>query len=281
MTPPAERYPDLVTERDDPALVRLVGALDQALQALPAPPHLALATRRHLAERLAATAAPVPVEHPAPGALTRRDALRAGMAAAGAAWLLALGQTSPASAEALARLAQGGPMSASRLVALLRSERARWEALLGRVGPARMDLAGVDGTWSVKQIVAHLTWYDGVIVEGAQQILRAGRFVREGLRALSMDERNAILAARSRARPAHEVLAESERVFGQLLAVVGACPDELLNDPRHLGLPDDVVPWMLVANNSYMHYQEHARAILGWLATDPVAAGGAPPAPDA
>jgi hypothetical protein len=91
-----------------------------------------------------------------------------------------------------------------------------------------------------------------------------------------MDELNALLAEQSSARPVPVILAESERVFGQLLAVIAACPDDLLNDPRRLGLPDDVVPWMLVANNSYAHYQEHAQAIRAWLATQPAPPDGGP-----
>jgi hypothetical protein len=189
------------------------------------------------------------------------------VAAAGAAWLLALGHTSPAIASEIARLARQGPMSASRLVDIPRVERAPWDALLAQIGPDRMDLPGVEGTWSVKQIVAHLTWYEGVVVEGARQLMSTGTFVREGLRALDMDERNTILAAQSRTRPVRDVLAESEQTFGQLLAVIAACPDDILNDPRRLGLPDDVVPWTLVANNSYAHYQQHAQAIRTWLAT--------------
>jgi hypothetical protein len=236
------------------------------------------ALHRALEQRGAMTA-PADLAHPSSGLFSRKDALKAGVAAAGAAWLLALGHTSAALADEVAHLADEGPMTAARLREILRGERARWHALLARVGTDRLDVPGVEGTWSVKQIVAHLTWYDGVIVEGAQQLQRTGTFVREGLRALSMDERNAIIAARSRARPAQEVLAESERVFGQLLGVVAACPDELLNDPRRLGLPDDVIPWTLVANNSYAHYRQHAQAIRAWLATQPASPDGGPGAP--
>ena len=167
-------------------------------------------------------------------------------------------------------------MTAGRLTEILREERARWRAVLAAVGPQRLDVPGVEGTWSVKQIVAHLTWYEGVIVEGAQTLLRGDPFVRTGLRALSIDERNVLLAEESRVQSVHDVLAESERVFGQLLAVIAACPEDLLNDPRRLGLPDDVAPWTLVANNSYAHYQEHAQAIRAWLATPPTVGDGGP-----
>ena len=42
-------------------------------------------------------------------------------------------------------------------------------------------------------------------------------------------------------------------------------PAFILNDPRRLGLPGDVVPWMLVANNTYAHSRQHEPAIQTWL----------------
>ena len=234
MKTPTEPYADLLPGDDDPVMARNSGAVDHALTATSS-------------------------------VLSRKAAIKASMTTAGAAWLLVLGHTSSAIAGDVANLVHEGPMSSARLVDILLGERARWDALLARVGPARMDLPGVEGTWSVKQIVAHLTWYEGVIVEGARQLMSTGMFVRDGLRAVSMDERNAILADQSRVRPVHDVLAESRRIFEQLVGVLAACPDDILNDPRRLGLPDGVAPWTLVANNSYAHYQQHARTIQTWL----------------
>ncbi len=257
MTTSPDRYADLMPEHDDPALARLVDELDRTLHAVPPPPHLRATMRRVLDQRIAA--------HPGQGLLSRKEVIKAGAAAAATAWLSVLGHSSLALADELARLVREGPMSAVRLGAMLREERAQWQALLSEIGPDRMDMVDVEGTWSVKQIVAHLTWYEGVVVEGAQKLMKTGTFVREGLRALPLDERNALIAAQSAPRPVREVLAESERVFDQLLSVVAACPDDILNDPRRLGLPDDVVPWTLVANNSYAHYREHMQAIQTWL----------------
>jgi hypothetical protein len=86
-----------------------------------------------------------------------------------------------------------------------------------------------------------------------------------------MDERNARIAAESRARSVDDVLAEANDVFAQLLQVIAACPDDLLNNAKLLSLPDDIPPWMRVANNSYLHYQHHEQSIQAWLARNEVA----------
>ncbi|HEX9039378.1 MAG TPA: hypothetical protein VF808_20530 [Ktedonobacterales bacterium] len=80
-----------------------------------------------------------------------------------------------------------------------------------------------------------------------------------------MVERNARIAAEARDRPLAEVLADSERVFADLLGMLALVPDQWLNDASLLGLPDDIPPWMRVANNSYRHYREHAVDIWAWL----------------
>jgi hypothetical protein len=195
--------------------------------------------------------------------LSRRDALKAGVA--GFAALLTLSHMTPALADELAQLAQGQPMTGARLAEILRAERARWNALLDQVGLERMDIPGVEGEWSAKQLVAHLTWYEQAIVEGAQQALTTGTFTRRRPADMGLDEMNASIAEESRARPASDVLAEADAVFEALLALIGVCPQELLNDPQLLGLPDDTPPWMRVANNSYAHYREHEPALRVWL----------------
>ncbi|MEA2510954.1 MAG: hypothetical protein QOJ59_441 [Thermomicrobiales bacterium] len=50
-----------------------------------------------------------------------------------------------------------GPETRTDVLATLFVEQALWEALLDDVGEARMDEPGVQGTWSVKEIAAHLT----------------------------------------------------------------------------------------------------------------------------
>ncbi|MGH2502435.1 MAG: DinB family protein [Ktedonobacterales bacterium] len=199
-----------------------------------------------------------------PGCLSRREALAAG--AAGMAWLMTLGHTSPALLSELAQLAGPDPMTGARLASILRAERAQWQALLARVGLDRMEQPGVEGEWSMKELVAHLTWYERAVLDGARQVFSTGTFTRPQRDGETMDERNARIATESRARPLADVLAEADAVFGHLLSLIESIPDDLLNDASRLGLPDDVPPWLRVANNSYAHYRQHAEAVRVWLA---------------
>ena len=210
-------------------------------------------------------------EHPdeqyRPSALSRRGALKVGAASmAGMAWALSLGHGSADLVRELAHLAHGKPMTAVRLTDILRTEREDWNALLAQVGVDRMEIPGAEGTWSVKELVAHLTWYERAVVDGARQVARTGAFTRPGDGGEGIDERNERIAAESRARPVRDVIAEADDVFGQLLQVIAACPDDLLNDSRLIGLPGDIPPWMRVANNSYTHYRQHAQSLRAWLA---------------
>lgn len=199
--------------------------------------------------------------------LSRRRALKASAAGiASMAWLLTIGHGGADLLDELARLAQGRPMTASRLATILRDERTEWNALLAAVGPSRIEIPGVEGNWSVKELVAHLTWYEQAVVEGAHQVMTTGAYTRRAMGAGNIDERNARIAAESRSRPVAEVLAEADAIFGQLLQVIAAIPDDILNDARLLGLPDDVPPWMRVANNSYAHYRQHEESVRVWLA---------------
>ncbi|MFI5272769.1 MAG: DinB family protein [Ktedonobacterales bacterium] len=268
MTTLPDHYADLaaLVDADDPAAMRLVGQLDRALRARSAPPALRAALEQVLRQRIEALPA-VTLTAPARTTTTfsRRQALKA--AAASVAVLLTLGQTGPVMAAELIRLAQAqeGPMTGARLAGILQEERGRWNALLAEVGAERMEVAGVEGTWSVKELIAHLTWYERAIVDGARQVLSTGSFVRPGRPGEMLDERNARIAAEARSRSAGDVLAEAQQVFVQLLGMVAACPEDLLNDPQCLALPGDVLPWMRVANNSYAHYREHEQAIRAWL----------------
>lgn len=153
-------------------------------------------------------------------------------------------------------------MNKAKLLDTLRTARAQWDALLSEVDEARMIQPGVEGELSVKDIVAHVTWYE----RETAGVFQARALIGSELWALSQDERNAAVYMQNRGRSLQEVLEEAQEVFQQLLEAVQALAEEDIFDPhRFPGMPAEWQPWQMIASNSYEHYPQHIPAIRAWL----------------
>ena len=63
-------------------------------------------------------------------------------------------------------------MKKSELLNWLQAEYRQWETFLDQIGPTRMDQPGVNGDWSMKDIVAHLTGWNRRLVDRLQAAQR-------------------------------------------------------------------------------------------------------------
>lgn len=77
----------------------------------------------------------------------------------------------------------------SEFVADVRRARAEWDALVDRINRAEMSTPGFCGTWSLKDVIAHLTWYEREMVG----MLKARAFVGSSYWELPLDGRNALI----------------------------------------------------------------------------------------
>jgi hypothetical protein len=153
-------------------------------------------------------------------------------------------------------------MDKTELLDTIGAEHARWEAVLEEVDEARMSEAGVVGEWSVKDLIAHITWSERQMVG----MLRARAFVGSELWQLSQDERNAAIFEQNRHRSLKEVREEARQVFAQLLEELEGLTEEEVHDPgRFPGMPAEVPPWRIIAGNTFWHYREHTEDIRAWL----------------
>ena len=95
----------------------------------------------------------------------------------------------------------------------LKQSRAEWEALLAQVDEERMLQPGAAGKWSVKDVIAHVTWGEREIVS----IMRTHVLAGSELWNLSDDERNEIVYQQNRDRPLQEILQEEQQAYADLL----------------------------------------------------------------
>jgi hypothetical protein len=155
-------------------------------------------------------------------------------------------------------------MNKSQLLDRIRRARADWEAVLAERDEAQLTQSKVESDWTLKDLIAHITWYDREMVE----LVQAQALVGSELWGLPGSQRNAAIRQANRDRPLPEVRDEARQVFEALLAGLESLAEEDLHDPgRFPNMPPDWVPWRVIAENTYEHYADHLAQVRAWLKT--------------
>ena len=150
----------------------------------------------------------------------------------------------------------------TELLAELSAARRAWENLLSGIAPAHMTQPGVCGEWSLKDLIAHIAWFENEMAGLLQTRALAG----SELWGLPPDERNTAIYAQNRLRSLDEVQAESRQTFEQLAGLIEALEeDDLLDAGRFADMPPDWQPYALLAENSFEHYRQHIPQVREWL----------------
>jgi hypothetical protein len=110
----------------------------------------------------------------------------------------------------------------------------------------------------LKALVIHINWYEREMLGLLRQRVLAGSPLWE----LPTDERNAEIERQERQRSLADLLFETRASYTSLIEELSRLPDEALNSAQHFeNMPEDWIPWELIASNLFEHYLEHAQEI--------------------
>ena len=157
-------------------------------------------------------------------------------------------------------------LTTAQLLEVMRTARSNWEALLAEVGEARLTEPGVEGNWSLKDIIAHITYYETWAADNVMAFRRGEPRPQAEYKGLEMDERNARIFERSRAKSLAEVLQESRNSFQRSIEAVTGLRDEDLYDlefTRASGA--DWTVFDLLEGDTFEHYNDHIASVRAWL----------------
>jgi hypothetical protein len=117
-------------------------------------------------------------------------------------------------------------------------------------------ISGVQGNWSVRDILAHVTTWDEEALVHLPTVAAGGRPPRYSTTYGGIDAFNALMTERKRELTLREVLQQLDDVHQRLVDYVAAAPRELVDGEtrfrRRLRL------------DTYGHYPKHAKAIRAW-----------------
>ena len=161
-------------------------------------------------------------------------------------------------------------MTKAQLLDELRHARTEWdtlmEAAVARHGYDVLAKPDAVGTWSIRDLVAHLTSYDRWFVNAAEAQLRGEPPPADGTEWMAWDERNAIHHQRTVHLTLDEVMYDSRQIYDRLLALVEQLSEEFLIEPQQPpGAPQPFVVWEQLRGNTYDHYRLHLRDVQAWL----------------
>lgn len=143
------------------------------------------------------------------------------------------------------------------------ARRAEWDALAAQVADEDWLLPLEPGGWTLKDITAHITWYEREVIPAFLTHVMEG----SELWLLPLEERNQAIHALNRGRALAEVREEAEQVFRRFVEAVQTLDDADLDNPaRFKYMPPDWKPYMLITTNSLEHYEDHLAQLRAWLA---------------
>lgn len=149
-------------------------------------------------------------------------------------------------------------MNKAEFLRTVRTKRAHLEENLQFASEEQLvERTTLDG-WSIKDGLAHLTFYEQHMLNQVRLALKDELKILP-LTATERISRNARIFAANQDRPLADVLAEMQRSFSEVMALVESIPDPILTDPAHFrGWLNGMPLWQYIMDEtSGEHYEEH------------------------
>lgn len=156
-------------------------------------------------------------------------------------------------------------MDRDELLERIRSGRLELEEVIAGIEDHLMAVAALPGGWSVKDLLAHIGWWERRVVN-AYQVLRRGEVPDSVSEGGSLNELNARVSETYRDQPLAQVRQEEAVAYRALLAVAEEAPEGDLFDQSRFAWTEGRAFYELICDNSWGHYEEHLPDVKAWLA---------------
>lgn len=155
-----------------------------------------------------------------------------------------------------------------KLLELIRVEYDFVRRTLALMSPQQMEIPDVQGPWSVKDTLAHLTAWERRLLRWYQEADsgQVPAVPEPGKTWADLDEINDRTYREDKDRPLQDVLDDFHAVHAEVVRLVeGQIEDDIFSLGRFEGLFREP-PIGLIAHNTYLHFDEHLRPVRAWLA---------------
>ena len=147
-------------------------------------------------------------------------------------------------------------MNRQQLLKRLDTAWVAFQASYAGLSNSQLTESGVAGDWSVKDIIAHVTWWEEEALRHLPLIIAGGRPPRYSVAYGGIDAFNAMMAERKRDVSLSDVLTQQDDTHRRLIEFIRSVSEDQFTQEtrarRRLRL------------DTYSHYPIHAKAIREW-----------------
>src|SRR5262245_35569933 len=147
-------------------------------------------------------------------------------------------------------------MNRSQLLEKLEKRWTEFKESYAGLSDSQMTESGVTGLWSVKDIIAHVTWWEEEALKHLPLITKGGRPRTYAAEYGGIDAFNALMTEQKRRLSLSEILRQQNKTHRQLVHYIESVPEEQFTSDtrfrRRLRL------------DTYNHYPKHVKAIRAW-----------------
>jgi hypothetical protein len=155
-------------------------------------------------------------------------------------------------------------MTLDEILDLLEDGREQLLDAIEGLSEEQMQQPGVIADWSVKDMLYHLSMWEGELVKLLWQASQGDIPTTVHFSHRSIDATNAAWYAQGKTRPLANVLSDLAAVRKQTTRRVSAFSDNDLNDPQRFSWLDGSLLWERVEADSFGHEEEHTLQIREW-----------------
>jgi hypothetical protein len=147
-------------------------------------------------------------------------------------------------------------MNRQRLLQNLDKAWVEFKESYADLSDAQLTEPGVIGDWSVRDIIAHVTWWEEESLKHLPLIIREARPPRYSTEYGGIDAFNALMTERKHDLALADVLQHQEETHRQLIEYIQSVPEEqFIRETRFRHR---------LRLDTYSHYPKHAKAIWAW-----------------
>jgi hypothetical protein len=154
------------------------------------------------------------------------------------------------------------PVTKVELVQGIKKEHKRLEEALKGLTPAEMTKGSRPDAWSVKDILAHISWWEAFFIDRYEAGLRGEQQVMPQWNEPGvLDDINLDIYRHNRARELPDILKEFKKSYQRVIKTVEAIPEaDMFTPGKYDWTGKSTIADYIVANTS-RHYAEHLTTI--------------------